>query len=403
MAYEFKLPDIGEGVVEGEIISWRVKPGDEVEEDDPMVEVMTDKATVEIPSPVKGRILECIGDEGDVVEVGATLVVIEPSEKRKASGKRKKEEAPKEKDRASGRQKEKPAPAEKEAADERVLATPAVRRLARERKIEMEQVEGTGPGGRITREDLDRFAAKGPPQAEAPSERPEKEVETIPYRGLRKKIGDRLSQAKHHAPHYTYVEEVDMTALVELRRQYLKRRSDGRLTYLPFILKALVAGLKKFPLLNATLDEEAGQILVKRYYNIGVATATEEGLIVPVVKGADRKGIVELSEEIHGMAEAARQGKTRLEDLKDGTFTVTSLGALGGLMATPIINYPEVAILGIHRIQEKPVVRHGTIATRHIMNLSLSLDHRVVDGAVAAQFMHEIIPLLESPALLWVE
>lgn len=390
MAYEFKLPDIGEGVVEGEIITWRVKPGDEVEEDDPMVEVMTDKATVEIPSPLKGRILECVGDEGDVVEVGATLVVIEPAEKRKPAGEPK-------------RQKEKPAVAAKKDAEERVLATPAIRRLARERKMDLGRVKGTGPGGRITREDLDRFDAKEPPRAEASSERPEKEVDTIPYRGLRKKIGDRLSRAKHQAPHYTYVEEVDMTALVELRRQYLKRRSDGRLTYLPFILKALVAGLKKFPLLNATLDEEAGQILVKRYYNIGVATATEDGLIVPVVKGADRKGIVELSDEIHRMAEAARQGKTNLEDLKDGTFTVTSLGALGGLMATPIINFPEVAILGIHRIQEKPVVRHGEIATRHMMNLSISLDHRVVDGAVAAQFMHEIIPLLEAPALLWVE
>lgn len=401
MAFEFKLPDIGEGVVEGEIVRWLVKPDDRVEEDQPMVEVMTDKATVELSSPVKGKVLECIGKEGEVVEVGATLVVIE-SEGDSEVRPEKKESSPAKPGAAAKSPARAPGSKEGEAA----LATPAVRKHARDLGIDLSQVQGTGPSGRVTRQDVEQFqSGRGKLRAEPTRAAEKPGTQTIPFRGLRKKIAERMSQSKGRAAHYTYVEEVDAGELVRLRRSFLRRRgeSGSKLTYLPFIVKAVISGLKQYPLLNATLDEEAGEIRLKQAYNIGIAVSSKEGLIVPVLKNADQKDLLELSDEISKLAEAVRQGKSRLQDLQGGTFTITSLGALGGVMATPIINFPEVAILGVHKITPKPVVRDGEIVIREMMNLSISLDHRVVDGAVGAEFMHHIIPLIENPGLLFLE
>jgi pyruvate dehydrogenase E2 component (dihydrolipoamide acetyltransferase) len=397
MTFEFKLPDIGEGVVEGEIVRWLISEGDAIEEDQPMVEVMTDKATVEIPSPVRGTVVGRLGAEGDTVAVGSILVVMEVE-----AGNRDLEEE-------AAEDLQRPQPRPSQSVPHRtgsVLATPAVRKLARESGVDLAGLEGTGPGGRVTREDVQAVRTASPEQQEQPSRRApaqerDQETETIPYRGLRRKIGAHMVAAKRSAVHYTYIEEVDATSLVQLRRAVSSiLPEEQQITYLPFIMKAVVEGLRRYPLLNSTLDEEREQIVIKKYYNIGVATATEDGLIVPVLKNADRKTLIELGQEISRLSEAARRGEIALEDLKDSTFTITSLGALGGVLATPVINYPEVAILGVHKISPRPVVVDGKIVVRDMMNLSLSLDHRVVDGAIGAQFMRYIIPLIENPALL---
>lgn len=413
MAFEFRLPDIGEGVVEGEIIKWHVKPGQEVKVDDPLVEVMTDKATVLIPSPRNGRIAETRGEEGGIVKVGAVLLVIDTGngvvEPQKAAA-----EAPK------------PVPAAVQAppverpAGAKALATPAIRKLAQDMDLDINSVAGTGPGGRVTKEDLLSFGKTRPaapshaPAAPASVTTPapairrvagKEEVEEVPLRGLRKKIAEKMVQSKHHAPHYTYVEEVDMSDMVKLRSAAKEMAAERgvKLTYLPLIMKALVAGLMKYPLLNASLDEEKGRILIKHYYHVGVGVATPDGLTVVVVKHADQKSIFDIALELERLSEQARQNKVALEDLRGGTITITSLGKFGGLMATPIINFPEVAIVGIHKIEPRAVVRDGQIVVREMMNLSLSFDHRVVDGAVGAEFCGFVKKLLENPALLFLQ
>lgn len=384
MPYQFRLPDIGEGIVEGEVVRWLVRIGDEIEEDQPMVEVMTDKATVEIPSPVKGRVVEQGGNEGDVVQVGSVLVVIETG----------KDEAQTRPVHTAPHAPTHRPPIRRRRKTARVLATPAIRRLAKQMKIDLEGVKGTGPGGRITREDLTRAQTPAPvsPAAAGPTER-------IPYRGIRRRIGDHMLQASNQAPHFTYVEEVDVTELVRMRQraQGTEEFQGIRLTYLPYILKALAHELKRHPDLNARLDLDAGEIELRKYYNIGVATQTEEGLMVPVIRNVDRKSLPELAREISRVSQLAREGNLKLEHLQGSTFTVTSLGALGGIVATPIVNYPEVAILGVHKIAPRPVVRSGRIVIREIMHLSLSQDHRVVDGAVGARFLQDVIVRLESP------
>jgi len=388
MSFEFKLPDIGEGVVEGEIVRWFIEEGDSVEEDQPIVEVMTDKVTVEIPSPRKGRIARRIGEEGQIIEVGTTLVVIEES----GTG----GPAAATRSRTEIQKTEQPVadPENKIGSDKNtgILATPAIRKLARQMGVDLSKIQGTGAGGRIVQEDLHQY--QNTPTAI------EEQAETIPYRGLRRKIGSQLLLSKKTAPHYTYVEEVDVTELVRLRAELEEKNKDVHLTYLPFVMRAVVEGLKKYPLLNSTLNEEEGVIQLRKYYNLGIATAAPEGLIVPVVKHVDTKNILQLAREIATLAESARAGKITLEELQGGTFTLTSLGALGGVLATPIINLPQVAILGIHKISQKPVVRNEKIVIRDMMNLSISLDHRVVDGIVAAEFLHHIIPLLENPDTL---
>ena len=390
MAFEFKLPDIGEGIVEGEIVRWLVKAGEKLDEDQPMVEVMTDKATVEISSPVAGTVSRCFGEAGDIVKVGDTLVVIDTGGEESPA-----EEAPVSPDDSA------PVPVQSVPAEPvpqrsggPVLATPAIRRLAREMEVDLSQVTGTGPGGRVSREDLERFQKK--PVTETGGE------ETLPYRGIRRRIGERMVQSVITAPHFTYFEEIDVTELVQLREQQRKSPEfEGvRLTYLPFIMKALVLGFKEYPLLNSTLNQEADVIEFKQDYNIGIATQTPDGLLVPVVKNAEGRSIQELAAEIARLSEAAQKAQIQLEDLQGGTFTITSLGALGGIMATPIINFPEVAILGVHKIVQRPVVRSGEIVIREMMNLSLSQDHRVVDGAIGARFIQLIKSHLESPKSL---
>ncbi|GAB4127730.1 MAG: dihydrolipoamide acetyltransferase family protein [Acidobacteriota bacterium] len=389
MPFEFRLPDIGEGVVEGEIVRWLVEAGQQVAEDQPLVEVMTDKATVELPSPVAGRILERHGNEGETVAVGTTLVVIEPEPG--AEPPKPAEPVPSAAVAVATPDGEGPA-----AAPNTVLATPAVRRLARTRGVDLARVVGTGPGGRITAEDVERTA-------KAVLSAPEPAADFLPYRGLRRKIGSHLSLSKRTAVHYTYVEEADATELSHLRRAYLQGGSERHLTFLPLILKAVASGLRAFPLLNSSLDEEQGRIVLHQAFNIGIATATPEGLVVPVIRAVDTKSVLELAAEIRELTESVRAGKVRVEDLQGGTFTVTSLGPLGGLVATPVINHPEVAILGVHKIQKRPVVRDDRIVIREMMNLSLTCDHRVVDGYEAARFLHHVIRLLESPGLMLLE
>jgi len=407
MAVEFKLPDIGEGIHEGEIVKWLVKEGDRVEEDQPLVEVMTDKATVEIPSPAAGVVLEIRAKEGEVVKVGSVLVVIgAEGEEPKPDGR----EAEAERERVAV------AAAEAPKGRKRVLATPATRKLARELGVDLTQIEGTGPGGRITDEDVRRFAERREApavaaEAEAPGRvappppkpaRPEELEERIPLRGIRKRISDHMHHAVTTAAHFTYVDEVDVTRLVQVREELkpITEEQGVKLTYLPFIVKACVAALKKHPYLNASIDHEKGEIVLKRYYNIGIATATDEGLIVPVVKGADRLSILEIAREIERLATAAREGKIALEDLQGSTFTITSLGAMGGLFATPIINTPESAILGVHEIKKRPVVIEGEIAIREVMLIALSFDHRLIDGHVGAAFAKDVKAFLEEPKWL---
>ena len=278
--------------------------------------------------------------------------------------------------------------------------------------VDINQVTGSGPGGRVSREDIVAYATTSKSVAGVASEREplrvyagKEETEEIPLRGLRKKIAEKMVQSKQHAPHYTYVDEIDMTEMVKLRSaaNEVVSKTGGKLSYLPFLMKAVIAGLKKYPLLNATLDEEKGKIILKHFYNIGIGVATPEGLTVVVIKHADQKSIPEIAQEITRLSEAARENRASLEDLKGSTITLTSLGLAGGIFATPIINYPEVAIIGIHKIEPRAVVRNSQIVIREMMNLSLSFDHRVVDGAVGAEFCGYIKKFLESPALLFMQ
>ena len=407
MAREFKLPDIGEGVHEGEVVKWFVREGDAVKENDPMVEVMTDKVTVQIPSPVTGKILQLRAKEGEVVKVGTTLVVFgEAGEVSPPMP------APPIKSPLP------PAPATRSAASivpsvpppsGDVLAAPAVRRLARELNVNLAAVRGSGPQGRLTEDDV-RKAARGPAMGAAPSPAPSVVVapsgaeERIPIHGLRKRIFDKMTKSNVTAAHFTYVDEVDMTEIIHLR-DHLKGTADRKeikVTFLPFFIKAILAALKEFPTLNASVDDERQEIVVKRYYNIGIATATDEGLTVTVVHESDRRDLWDLAKEIERLSNAARDKKLTLAEVQGSTFTITSLGKEGGILATPIINWPEVAILGIHKIEKRPVVRNDQIVIRDMMYLSCSFDHRVVDGHIGAAFVQNVRNNLEHPALLFV-
>ncbi len=427
MAYEFKLPDIGEGVVEGEIVRWLVKQGDVVRADQPMVEIMTDKATVEIPAPRGGRVLKLMFDEGQLCPVGKVLIAIDENDAAPPVA------SPVSHGRAvvaaqvvSGATAIKSAtvPAASRAGDQaatagaEVLATPATRKLARELGIDIATVTGTGPGGRVTSDDLRNPGAARAPQggptrvASTPAFAPPTLVSSaaaadvrVPFRGLRRRIAENMARSKHEAAHFTYVEEIDCTQLVGLRAKANERLAAAsiKLSYLPFIIKATVDALKRFPQLNAFLDDKAGEIVQRREYHVGLASATDEGLVVPVLRHADRRSVVDLAREIMRLAAATKSGKAAREDLTGSTFTITSLGALGGVMATPIINYPEVAILGVHKISKRPAVFEDKIVIRDLMNLSISVDHRLVDGHDAARFVAAIKESIESPGLLFLD
>ena len=408
MVYEFRLPDIGEGVAEGEVVKWLVKEGVEVKENDPLVEIMTDKVNVEIPSPKKGTILKLMAKEGEVVKVGQVLLAI--GEKGEQTTTTMSTSPSLETPVPSPIKTEVVPPATSAAVLEKrqeILATPATRKLARDLDVDLSLVQGTGPGGRIVDEDVHRFKKSGAKALTVTAPTPETggNEERIPLRGIRRKIAERMVKSKHTAAHVTHVDEVDMTEIVQLRER-TKESAEKRgvkLTFLPFILKALTLALKQYPYLNATLDDEREEIVLKRYYNIGIATNTEQGLVVPVLKGADHKSITQLAEEIARLSERARTGQLTLDEIQGSTFTITNVGGIGGVFATPIINYPEVAILGVHKITKRPVVKDNQIIIRDMTYLSLSFDHRVLDGAMAAEFMNVIKQYLEDPKLLLLE
>src|SRR5216117_2911279 len=422
MAREFKLPDIGEGVHEGEVVKWFVKEGDPIRENDPVVEVMTDKVTVQIPSPVTGKVLQLRAKEGEVVKVGATLVVFgEDGEAPPATP-----SAPAARPASSAPP---PAPSRTSApsppppSSGEALAAPAVRRLAKELNVNLGAIRGSGPQGRILEDDVRRAAqvsavapeatitkaAPTPPAVrpavpQAASSGARGGEERISIHGLRKRIFEKMAKSNVTAAHFTYVEEVDMSQLVHLR-EHLKEAAERKglkLTFLPFFIKSVLGALKEFPALNSSVDDEHGEIVVKRYYNIGIATATDEGLTVTVVHEADKKDLWGLAKEIERLSNAARDKKLALEDVLGSTFTITSLGKEGGVFATPIINWPEVGILGIHKIEKRPVVRNDQIVVRDMMYLSCSFDHRVVDGHIGAAFVQSVRNSLEHPALLFV-
>ncbi|MDG7008328.1 MAG: 2-oxo acid dehydrogenase subunit E2 [Nitrososphaerota archaeon] len=401
---EFKLPDLGEGITEGEVIKWMTKEGDQVKEDQPIVEVMTDKVNVQIPSPRTGRVTKILVKEGDVAKVGQTIMTIDEggsSTPPPASV----SPAPRPAMAAA------PAQVHVSPPAQGVLATPATRRLARELGVNITSVSGSGPAGRITDDDVRRSASRSGQStvtvqtAPAVSTARSLKEEVVPLRGLRRTISDRMAKSLRTTAQVTHVDEADVTELV-LLREALKGSAEKRgvhLTYLPFIIKALVPALKEFPYVNAALDEQGGSIILKKYYNIGIATDTEQGLVVPVVKDVDRKDIFELAGEIEKLSSKARGGQLSLDDVHGSTFTITNVGAIGGLFATPIINIPEVAILGLHKIAKRPVVRDDKIEIRDTTYLSLSFDHRVIDGAYAARFTSRIVETIQDTKKLLAE
>jgi len=417
MAFEFKFPDIGEGLTEGEIVRWLVKEGDEIKEGQPLVEVETDKALAEIPSPKTGVILKILAKEKEIVKVGQVIVVFgEKGETLAAPPPRPKsvgvvgelEEAPEEAPSVVA----KAEPVKTALVSEHALATPAVRALAKELGVDINKVQGTGLEGRVLEKDVRQFVeGKEKPVQEVKKPTKVKKydlygyVERIPLKGVRRSIAKAMVKAKYTAPHVTAMDEADVTALLKIRDKEKKaaEKKGTKLTILPFIIKAVIAGLSEHPYLNASLDDENEEIILKKYFNIGVATDTTEGLMVPVVKNAKDKSILQLAEELTRLAAKARDRTIDLADLKGGTFTISNYGALGGIYATPIINYPEVAILGVGKIKDTPVVRNGKLVVRKILSLSLSFDHRVVDGGEGARFLNTVIARLEDPDLILLE
>jgi pyruvate dehydrogenase E2 component (dihydrolipoamide acetyltransferase) len=424
MAYEFKFPDIGEGLTEGEIVRWLVKEGDEIKEGQPLVEVETDKALAEIPSPRSGVVLKILAKEKEIVKVGQVIVIYgekgealaPPAPKPAAPPPRPKsvgvvgelEEAPEE----APPKEVKAEPVRPALVSEHALATPAVRALGKELGVDINKVKGTGLEGRVLEKDVRQASEKkeAPPEPEKKITKVKKYdlygyVDRIPLRGVRRSIAKAMVKSMYTAPHVTAIDEADVTELWKIKEKEKKAaEAKGiKLTLLPFIVKAVIAGLEAHPYLNATLDDENEEILLKKYYNIGFATDTPEGLMVPVVKNAKDKSILQLAEEVAQLAEKARTRKIDLADLKGGTFTITNYGTIRGIYGTPIINHPEVAILGVGKAREIPAIRNKKVVARKSLGLSLSFDHRVVDGAEAARFLNTVIDRIEDPALILLE
>jgi 2-oxoisovalerate dehydrogenase E2 component (dihydrolipoyl transacylase) len=424
--FVYKLPDVGEGTAEAEIVVWHVQVGDVVEEDQNLVDVMTDKATVEMTSPVSGKIIALHGAPGEMAAVGAPLVEFETGAMEGAKP------LPQASHTAAQAMTPTPpaaAPAVHAAAPakplplgasggpaqaafvtrgsgEKPVASPAIRQRARELGVELQFVPGTGPGGRITHDDLDAFVASGGRYAVFTGHRAVREgVEEVKVIGLRRKIAEKMQEAKRRIPHFAYVDEVDMTELEALRSHLnASRRSDQpKLSVLPFFMRALVKVLPDYPQINARFDDEAGIVHRHKAIHVGIATQTANGLVVPVVRHVEALDIWQCAAEVARLASATRENKAKSEDLQGSTITITSLGPLGGLVTTPVINHPEVAIIGPNAIVERPVVRDGQIVVRKMMNLSSSFDHRVVDGYDAAEFIQRIKAVLQHPALLFME
>lgn len=429
---DLKLPDIGEGVHEGEVVKWLVKEGDSVNVDQPIVEVMTDKATVEIPTPTAGTISKLHAKPGDIIKVGQVIVTFAGSSAKVA-------EAPKQatppppppppqmaaKAVASAKPAVVPPPRPTAMAQVsqaqsaplaepgNALATPATRRLARDLGVDLSRVSGSGPHGRVTKEDVQQFVGATAAGPQVPVLAPSRiaqalsgQAETlVPFRGIRRKISEAMTRSRQTIPDFTYVDECDISELVAFRKEAkaLAEKQGVKLTYMPFICKAAIRGLREFPYLNSVLDEQGGNIVLKNYFNVGIAVDTEDGLIVPVIKNADQKSILQLAKEMQDLAEKARSRKLALDDLQGGTFTITNAGNIGGLLATPVINWPEVAIMGVHKISKRPIVKNDQIIIADTIWLSVAVDHRVVDGAMAARFMNVVIEYLSNPKKMMLE
>lgn len=416
MTIEFKFPDVGEGIHEGEIVKWKVKVGDKVKSDQPLVEVETDKAVVDIPSPKAGTILKINYKEGETIKVGEVLVVIgKKGEKVESKNERYTgsvvgflEEASEDKSKGNAVKK---AVVKKEAA-KHVKAIPAVRVLARKLNVDINTVMGTGPAGRITEDDVEKAT---PSEKIMPAKKPAGGIKVarkydmwgyidrMPLKGIKKSISKHMYEAHSTIVPITNFNDADATKLYDLRKKEkeIAAKKGIHLTFIPFIIKAVTKALKKHPIINSSLEGE--EIILKKYYNIGVAVDTKDGLIVPVVKGADKKDIFELAEEIGKLAEKARDRKLDLMDLKGGSFTITNLGSIGVKYFTPMVNYPESCILGPGKIEDKPVVQDGKVVVRKIMPVTITYDHRIVDGAEAARFMKDLIGYLENPATIFID
>jgi 2-oxoisovalerate dehydrogenase E2 component (dihydrolipoyl transacylase) len=415
----FRLPDIGEGIAEAEIVTWHVKIGDMVEEDQPVADMMTDKATVEMAAPVSGRVVEIAGQVGDQIAIGSTLIVFETEGDEAAAPAP--VEAPKA-EAAPAAPKADPIPAKVEvpveapkapaaASSRKVLASPAVRLRAKELGVDLADVHPSA-GDRVKHSDLDAFlkyqgggsAPKAAPRAAAPVAAGYDDVEEIKVTGLRRRIAENMAEAKRRIPHFAYVEEVDVTAVEALRQAMNETRGERpKLTMLPFLIRAMAKAAADFPMVNARYDDEAGVVSRHSAVHLGMATQTDAGLSVPVIRDAQAYDLWGLASEIVRLADATRRGKAKREELSGSTITLTSLGALGGIVSTPVINRPEVAIVGVNRMVERPVVIEGRIEVRKMMNLSSSFDHRVVDGMDAAKFIQAVKKLLEVPALLFAD
>ena len=420
--YEFRLPDIGEGTAEAECVGWHVKVGDAVEEDQPLIDVMTDKATVEVTSPVDGKVVELRGAPGEMMQVGSVVIVLETSggiEVELPANTAQSVPRPQPPSSTASSPIVAPSP----ALPVRVLSTPAVRKRARDLGIDLAHVPGTGPQGRVRGVDLNAFIAHSA-RAPAPASEPAQtaasappprtvlpslvtgteEFDEVPVIGLRRKIAERMQDTKRRIPHFSYVEEVDVTALEQMRTS-LNRKFEGKrakLTLLPFLIRALAETLPDFPHLNALFDDSAGVVRYYRAFQAGIATQTPKGLVVTVLRDAQDKDLWTIAEELSRLSELARSGRAAAGDLSGSTLTITSLGAMGGIATTPVINSPEVAIVGVNKVVERPVVTRGSIGIAKMMNLSSSFDHRVVDGWDAASFIQQIRALLEEPSLLLV-
>ena len=440
MAFEFRLPDIGEGIHEGEIVKWFVKAGDTIEEDDVLAEVQNDKSVVEIPSPVSGTVEKVLVDEGTVAVVGDVIVKIDAPDAEEMQFKgshsddsskqeEKQEEAPAEKESTSSSQSQEASTASTQEAEvdenKTVKAMPSVRKYARENGVNIKAVTGSGKNGRITKEDVDAYlnggstdsasnesaaaSSKGSEETSASASQsvPEGDfpetTEKIP--AMRKAIAKAMVNSKHTAPHVTLMDEIDVQELWDHRKKFkeIAAEQGTKLTFLPYVVKALVSALKKYPALNTSFNEEAGEVVHKHYWNIGIAADTDKGLLVPVVKHADRKSIFEISDEINELAVKARDGKLTSDEMKGATCTISNIGSAGGQWFTPVINHPEVAILGIGRIAQKPIVKDGEIIAAPVLALSLSFDHRQIDGATGQNAMNHIKRLLNNPELLLME
>jgi len=411
--YIFKLPDLGEGTVESEIGEWFIKVGDDVKEEDVVGTMMTDKAAVELSSPVSGKVVRLAGEPGDIVAVGAPLVVFETG----ASGAgTDNASAGASEDTSTGEPAATPEPAAPEATapktpatapekprSGRIITSPAIRRRAKELGIDLSRVEGSAPGGRITRADFDDFVNDRQQSARRAADRARDTVREIKVIGLRRVIAERMSAATREIPHFSYVEELDITELEALRKHLNQQNPEQRLTLLPFLGTALVRVLREFPQCNATYDKERNVLLQHDAVHLGVATQTPDGLKVPVVRHAETMNLTTLAAEIRRVAEAARDNSAKKSELSGSTITITSLGKLGGIASTPVINMPEVGIIGVNRAVERPVVHNGQIAVRLMMNLSSSFDHRFVDGYDAAQMIQRVRELLEHPATLFID